>query len=243
MTEQELYSTLHAKFSAILAENNLKEAQVRITSKGLSPEEAIGKTARRDYPILTGKEIMLQAEFDGAVGQAFTAAPADFSGTLQDIMAMDIMGDMYARGLFIAAMNAVLRKLGKIDHTIHCKNEQPEECSLYYAKLIQEENKRNLVMIGFQPALTARLAPLCNLRVLDISPALIGKTKSGIVIEDGAIWAKAVQEADMVLCTGSTLCNGSFIHFMDLPNVIFFGSSGAAAVTLLGLRRLCPMSL
>nr|WP_314461232.1 hypothetical protein [uncultured Clostridium sp.] len=32
-------------------------------SKSLSPEEAIGNTRRKDFPILAGQEVMLWAEY------------------------------------------------------------------------------------------------------------------------------------------------------------------------------------
>ena len=68
-------------------------------------------------------EVMLQAEYKGCIGQAFTSSPAAFSGTLQEILDSDIENDAYARALFIASLNAVMRYLGLADRTIHCKTE------------------------------------------------------------------------------------------------------------------------
>ena len=43
---------------------------ISIVSKSLSSKEAIGNTKRKDFPIIVGKEIMLEADFKGAKGQA-----------------------------------------------------------------------------------------------------------------------------------------------------------------------------
>ena len=49
--------------------------------------------------------------------------------------------------------------------------------------------------------------------------------------------------AELVLCTGSTLCNGSFVNFLDIGKpVLFFGTSCAGAAHVLGAERFCPMS-
>lgn len=71
---------------------------------GLTPEEAIAINERKDYPILTGQDVMLQASYRGARGQAFTDAPADYSGTLEEILSMDILSDEHA-GKRIALQN------------------------------------------------------------------------------------------------------------------------------------------
>ncbi len=40
--------------------------------KGLNPKEAIGTPDRNDYPILKGKELIIEATFKDAKGQSFT---------------------------------------------------------------------------------------------------------------------------------------------------------------------------
>ena len=41
---------------------NLNMDMISIVSKSLSSKEAIGNTKRKDFPIIVGKEIMLEAE-------------------------------------------------------------------------------------------------------------------------------------------------------------------------------------
>ena len=54
------------------------------------------------------------------------------------------------------------------------------------------------------------------------------------------LMADAIEWADIVLCTGSTVCNGTLVDYMDLGKpTYFFGTSLAGTAELLGLKRLC----
>ena len=130
MTKEELFNTLKNELKKIIKENNLESDKIKITSKGLTPTEAIGVTKRDDFPIISGREIMLMAEYQGSFGQAFTDSPALFNGSLEEILALDIVNDDYSRGLFIASLNAVMKHLNLIEKTIHCKDDEPEMCAL-----------------------------------------------------------------------------------------------------------------
>ena len=56
------YHELQQRFLALLQEHSLLGEQVSLSAKMLSPEEAIGIPKRKDFPILSGKDIMVQAE-------------------------------------------------------------------------------------------------------------------------------------------------------------------------------------
>ncbi|WP_418765782.1 Rossmann-like domain-containing protein [Mailhella sp.] len=246
MTAQNLYRRLKQELDRLVRLHHLNERPIALKSRGLSPEEAIGRTARKDYPILAGKEIMLQAQFGPAVGQAFTDAPSDFNGTLEDVLAMDPENDPYSRGLLVATLNAVMRFTGDVEHTAHCRNDDLERCAEAHAAHIRETfGAPRVTLVGYQPALTARLSREFPLRVLDMNPQFVGSERSGVTIEHGeSHYRDAVLEwPDLVLCTGSTLCNGTFVNFVDIGRpVIFFGVSGAAAARVFGLSRFCPMA-
>lgn len=246
MTEQELYRRLKQELERLVRLHHLNESPILLKSRGLSPEEAIGNTRRRDYPILAGKEIMLQAEFGTSLGQAFTDAPSDFCGTLNELLALDPENDVHSRGLLVATLNAVMRHTGDIDHTVHCRNDDLELCAEAHAAHIREHfGTPRITLIGYQPALTARLSREFPLRVLDMNPQFVGSVKSGITIEHGEhSYRDAVLDwPELVLCTGSTLCNGTFVNFVDIGRpVIFFGISGAAAARIFDLPRFCPKS-
>ena len=70
---------------ALAAEHGLNDAAVTVLAKPLTPEEAIGKPERRDFPILEGKERVIEATVLGTRGQAFTDSASDFAGQLRDV--------------------------------------------------------------------------------------------------------------------------------------------------------------
>ena len=101
---------------------------------------------------------------------------------------------------------------------------------------------RRVGLVGYQPALLEMLADSGRqVRVLDLNPENVGATRFGTLVEDGARAKEdLVQWADLILCTGSTLCNGTIVDYMELPvPVVFFGITLAGSAELLGLRRVC----
>lgn len=51
------------KLLAIAASNHLGDEAVRVTVGILSIQQAIGKPIRQDFPLLQGKEVMIEAQF------------------------------------------------------------------------------------------------------------------------------------------------------------------------------------
>ena len=51
---------------------------------------------------------------------------------------------------------------------------------------------------------------------------------------------EVVAWADLILCTGSTLANGSIVEYLNLnKDVRFYGTTLAGAARLLDLKRVC----
>ncbi|MCI9469858.1 MAG: hypothetical protein HFH56_01370 [Lachnospiraceae bacterium] len=243
MKREELFPVLAERFRKIIEENDLTGRQVSIACRALSAQEAIGETKRKDFPLLHGKEVMMQAEFDGGVGQAFTSTPSAFEGTLEEILALDIAGNDYDRAIFIAALNAVMAWLGLCDRSVHCREDGPEKCAVKIADtLLETYGKVRIAQIGYQPALLERLSEKFEMRLLDLDPDRIGKTKFGVQICDGVkdYEDTVLNWAELVLCTGSTLSNATIADYMDLDKeVLFYGTTVAGAASLLGLKRIC----
>ena len=245
MTAEVFYQTLKDRFRQVLQSRGLEQEEVTILCRSLSPEEAIGNTRRRDFPIITGKDVMIEASFRGSRGQAFTDAPTAFSGTMEEILEGDLAGDPRARSLFIAALNAVTAHLGLCQGTVHCRTEGPELCAGDMLKFLRENYlpPRRIALIGYQPALLQMLAESeYPVRVLDLNPANVGQTRYGVPVEDGSAAYHDVTHggADLILCTGSTVCNGTIVNYLDLPvEVLFFGTTLAGAAALMGLKRVC----
>lgn len=245
MTKEELFITLKEKLIKIIEERDLMEKEIKVNCRALTPEEAIGIQERQDLPILAGSEVMIQAEFDGGIGQAFTSTPALFHGTLQDVLNLDIINNDYDRGIFIATLNAVTRRCSLCDRSIHCKDKGPKDCAkkaMEYLKIIYGEN-RKIAQIGYQPFMLEQLSKTFkNVRVLDLNPDNVGDVRFGIKVLDGVkdYEETVLQWADLVLCTGSTLGNGSIVNFLDIgKDVLFYGTTGSGAAELMGWKRLC----
>ena len=145
------------KLRELIHSHDLAAHEVEVvTARPLAPEEAIGSPTRRDFPLLKGKEVMIQARFHDSSGQAYTDMPAPFRGSLGDVMALPLHTN-YERAVFVATCNAVMRHLGLIDHTIHCRNNEPEEC----ARLLREHVKQ---LIASHASSGARSRPSCATR-------------------------------------------------------------------------------
>ncbi len=222
------------------------QLQVSISVKGLSVEQAIGSPKRQDFPIQKGKEILIQADFQGFKGQAFTTHPTDFVGSLGEVFALDSQ-NARDRALLVATLNAVASYLGACEKCVHCKDEEPEECGLWIAQQLQGE-KGKIAMIGLNPAILQKLVEAgLQVRCSDLDPDWIGKQKFGITIEDGSkVNAELLQTSDFILFTGSTLCNDSFDEIMDAitkngKDYAIFGTTAAGVCGLMKLKRFCYM--
>ena len=232
----------------LVRERGLARKQVSVSVKPLTPEEAIGRTKRKDYPILKGKERVIEAVVLGAKGQVFTDSPSDFSGTLGGVLRLGLR-DSRSRALVVAVINAACRALGITSGTIHCKDAEPEQCAVKIAAdILLRRGRCRVGLIGFQPAFAARLVRTfgrANVRILDRNSANIGSVKCGVRIRGGRQDAQALARwADVVLITGTTLVNGTFdslLRFMRRydKEFIIYGISIAGTAALLGLPRVC----
>lgn len=243
MTKDELFIELKQRFFKLVEEHNLMEEGIHVACKALSPIEAIGITERKDFPILVGKEVMMQASFRNGIGQSFTSTPALWTGSIKELFELDILNNDYDRNIFIASLNAVMRDLGLCERSIHCKDQGPEDCACH---MVEELKRRypegtKITQIGYQPAILDHVSKHFPMKILDLNPDHVGKERFGVLVQDGIKdYKEAVDWADLVLCTGSTLGNGSIVDFIDLDkDVLFYGTSAAGAAALMGWKRIC----
>ena len=242
------YHDLKKRFEKKLEETDLAGSVLEISSRILSAEEAIGVPKEKDYPILKGKEYLVEAVFRGSKGQAYTDEPLLFSGTLKEIvdLPLDITRN---RCIFVSAINAVLRFLGDIDSTVHCRDEEPKECSARIAEFVSAQGWKSVGLIGLQPAILRALAASSDkprIICLDRDEEFRGQSKSGVPI----IWSDEESLKEMfssvqaVLATGSTIVNGTLPDILSLSEkfkvpVSFYGTTIAGAAYLMGLNRIC----
>jgi len=245
--EMKYLEELRKRWWTRVVENDLQSRKVLVEMKTLKPEEAIGHPARREYPLLKGREVMIQAEIDGAVGQAFTDEPTTFEGTLEELKRLDIQKNS-ERALLVAGINATYKLLGLIEGTRHCRDDGPEQCARKISDyLYQQYGDSKICMIGFQPAILHHLSEkFHDLRTTDMDEENIGREYYGIVIEPYTRNSEVIRWADVVLATGSTLVNntiGEILNSAQDKTVYFYGVTIAAFSYEFNLKRLCFNSL
>jgi uncharacterized protein (DUF4213/DUF364 family) len=242
------YQELHKKFLSVLKESNLLDKRITVETRILKPTDAIGQPDREDFPLLKGKEVLMQATFMGSQGQAYTDAPSKFSGTVREIMDLSL-NDSRQRALFIASVNAVMRYLAPDIKTVHCKNNEPDECAREIMAFLRSKKRDSVGLIGLQPAiLEAAVETLGAERVIciDRDQENRGQVKHGVPIKwgDHEGMEEVFKKCDVVLVTGSTIVNGSLPDILQLGRrfnrpVYFYGTTIAGATQLMGLNRLC----
>lgn len=228
-----LKSFLHDK----TAGQQLYQKTVSISCRTLTAFEAIGNPEHKDYPIIKGKEVMIEADFLGVKGQAFTD---EFECTTYSIsQLLDIDTDTNKkRASFIASFNAVSRYLNLCDKTVHCKDKEPVLCAEQLITIIPADYK--VLLIGYQPRFLEKLSKAFPVRIIDMDQDNIGCEKFGIMVEPPKQTADAMDWCDLMLVTGSTLVNGTILNFLDsYKPVLFYGITISAAAPLLSLKRYC----
>lgn len=220
------------KILEIIKDLELLDVPMSITARTLSPYEAIGKPGRDDYPILKGKEVMIEADFLGSKGQAFTDQPGNYRGSLNEILNLDLSSN-FKRAVFVAAINALLKHLKLVEHTTHCKNEVPQKCAENLVKNVEKLfGDPKIAFIGLQPGMVEELSKKFKIRVVDLDVDNIGKVFNDTIIEDVIKTEEVLNWCDIILATGSTVVNSSYENFLIGKPIILYG------VTISGLAYL-----
>ncbi len=234
---------LQENLAQIVQQNDLGAKEIIVRAFPLSPEEAIGNPKERDYPLVRGKERLMQAEFQGAQGQAFTDMYGDFGGTLAKVLEMDLK-DNFCRAVFISTLNAVMRYTGLVSGSIHCKDDDPHKCAQKLVEYLKERyGGRKIALVGFQPRMAEAISQQFDLRVTDLNGENIGREKRGVRIWGPEKTAEHLEWCDLALVTGTTVANGTLDRFLHGPKpAIFYGVTIAGPARLLHLERFCPLS-
>jgi len=240
---------IRERFREIAQDKNLLKTNITVLARPLSPEEAIGTPGRRDFPIIIGKERILEATFLNAKGHAFTDSVREFTGTLAEVIALELTSNQN-RAIYIATLNAFLNHLGLARKTVHCKDDDPEECGFKIAHDILERHGQVVVgLIGLNPAIAdhlVRVFGVDRIRISDLYHDNIGKRCFGVEVWDGSSrTGDIIDQSDVVLFTGTTLQNGSFNQIWATiqsrrKHGIVFGVTAAGVCALTGMERLCP---
>jgi hypothetical protein len=235
----------------IVTKNRLLDAHVSVLVKTLTPQEAIGEPGRRDFPIILGKERVIEAEILGARAHAFTDSPGEFVGDLKGVLNLPLTSNR-ERSIYVGMLNATFKYLNLIENTIHCKDEDPERCGKEIAsQLLKRWGKVKVGFIGLNPAIAENLTETFgveNVRITDLNRQNIHSFKCGVKIWDGnEMTEELIKQSDVILITGTTLVNGTFDHIMRCvqnygKDYLIYGVTGAGICKLMGLNRICPYS-
>lgn len=237
MTLPSIYATLKDALRREILAKGLIGKHIRITCQALSAEDAIGKPAHLDYPIVKGKESIVEAVFEGARGQAFTDMFENAEIPVEELLSLPLDSSS-KRALFVSGLNAIFRYLHLCEKTVHCKDEEPVECAKQLPETIKHH--QNVLLIGFQPRFLEILSSIGNLRVIDLDRSNIGKSISGVTIESREMTRDGIRWCDLIFATGSTLVNGTITDFLQLDKpVMFYGVTISAAAAILNLNNYC----
>lgn len=236
----DLIKKVKEKFYKLNINDDLWSSKINIINvRPLSPSEVIGNPERNDFPLLKGKEIMMQSDFKGSLGQAFTDMPGNFNGMLREVFELPLINN-FQRAVFISSINAVLRYLGYIDNTIHCKDKEPTECAVRFKDYISENYGRpNIAFVGLQPAIVDSLASFFKMRVVDLDKDNIGLKKNGVTIENVSHTEEIISWSDIIIATGTTAVNGTLTNFLGKKPIIFYGVTISGIAYLMGYKQYC----
>ncbi len=237
LEKMELYEELKEALREKIEEHDLSGKNISVRCKVLSAVEAIGNPEHDDYPIIKGKEVMVEALFQGAKGQAFTDTFENADYLVDDLLEIDLSSNK-GRASFIAGLNAVFRYLELCDKTIHCKDSEPKECAKHLPEFVGDYEK--VLLVGQQPRFLEALAAHYDLRVVDMDQDNIGREISGIKIESPEMTADAIEWCNLIFATGSTVVNGTMAKFLAQNKpIIFYGVTGSATAKILNLKKYC----
>jgi len=236
-----------AYFKKLIEENELLKKKISVLAKPLSVEEAIGEPGRRDFPIIEGKERILEAVIDGSKGHTFTDSAKEFKGELHQIAKLPLANN-HNRAIYIATLNSVMRYLGILDGTVHCKNDEPEKCAKDISeKLYEKHGKVKIGLIGLNPAIAEEMIYRFGNQNVIISDLYKNNIQNGeINVLDGKTSTKyLVQNSDVIVLTGTTFVNDTFDAIFEViqkAGKIFYvyGVTSAALCKIFNFERLCP---
>jgi len=237
------YEDLKKRLQEVASKENIGQESITVVSAyTLKAEEAIGNPERKDYPLLKGKEFMIEATFIESRGQAYTDMPGNYQGSLDEVITLPLSNHFHT-AIFIATLNAVMRHFNLVPKTVHCKDKEPGICASELPEYISKRyGKPKISLVGYQPAMAAALTKCFPLRILDLDLQNIGQEKSGTLIEGPEKTEEVLAWSDLILATGSALVNTSLEKFLGNKPGIFYGVTIAGVTALYGYQRYCPYS-
>ncbi len=198
-----------------------------------------------EYAIAKGKEVIMECCFEHGRAHVFTAKP--FSGVLKISEVLNLnLNSIVNRSVFYCSLNALMRYLGLIDRTVHCKGREPELCGEKLVKWVLEEyGNVPVLLVGYQPAFAKSLTRvLSKVYITDMDPENIGKIVNGVKVLSDKENIQLMRKVRVALITGSALINSTLWYLIEEAKrnnveTVIYGVSAAGVTKILGLRRFC----
>ena len=242
MTITDLYQEILSKFYQLDGSEALLDEPVLVTvseepERTLRPEGDPPSTVARP-------EYCVTALFGGTKGEAFCEKPAAFRGTLKE--ALEIPPEEKGiSAVTISALNAALNRLGLCPGTFPEGEQAHSDYAEALCRYVTENyGESNLVLIGYDGYLVKRfMDEKLSFWTLDRDPDNIAQDRFDHVIVNSAkrnresafAWGK------LLIVTGSTLCNGTIVQYLNSgKDLLFYGITCAGAATLLNLSWFRP---
>lgn len=237
MTIEELYQQIISGFHALDGADQLLAESVSVTvseepERTLRPENEPLSTVERP-------EYCVTATLKGFQGEAYTETPEAFEGTLKE--ALEIAPtEKGISAITVAALNAAVNCLGLAPGCFP----EGEQARIDYADALcryvtEKHGKNNIILVGYDGYLVKRFVEEgLDFWTMDKDPANITQNRFHHVVVNNAkrnressfIWGK------YFIVTGSSLCNGTIVHYLNSgKEILFYGITCAGAATLLSL--------
>ena len=242
MTITELYDQIISAFHRVDGAEALLKEPIAVTAseepeRTLRPEnEPVSEAARPEYCVT--------ATLLGIKGEAYTEEPENFSGTLEEALRI-APTEKGISAVTVAALNAAMSYLNLAPGTFP----EGEEASVLYADQLCRFVKKNfgtdnIVLVGYDGYLVKRfMEEGFSFWTMDRDPDNITQDRFHHVVVNNA---KRMRESSFIwgkyfIVTGSTLCNGTILHYLNTDKeVLFYGITCAGAATLLNLPWFLP---
>ncbi|MBR5930526.1 MAG: hypothetical protein IKZ95_00710 [Lachnospiraceae bacterium] len=242
MTINELYQKILSGFYELDGAKALLNETVSV-KKSEEPERTL--RPENDPPSTVARpEYCVTATLCGAKGEAYTEEPSDFSGTLQQALEIPPT-EKGISAVTVAALNAAVNYLGLAPGAFP----KGEEARFSYADALcryvtEHYGRSNIILVGYDGYLVKRFMDEgLDFWTMDRDPDHISQNRFQHVVVNNAkrnrdssfVWGK------YFIVTGSTLCNGTILHYLDCgKEVLFYGITCAGAATLLHLPWFSP---
>lgn len=242
MTIKELYDQILSGFYGLEGAEALLKETVTVTASE-DPEETL-RPENEPVSTVSRPEYCVAAELCGVKGEAYTEEPSSFNGTLKEALEIQPT-EKGISAVTIAALNAAMSYLGLTPGTFP----EGEEARISYADALcryvtEHHGKNNIILVGYDGYLVKRFVDEgLEFWTMDKDPANITQNRFHHVVVNNA---KRNRESSFVwgkyfVVTGSSLCNGTILHYLNSgKELLFYGISCAGAAKLLDLPWFSP---